>query len=164
MIPALNKGERPLKTKKTIKVAPNFDGVQRAVQKVKALALDVGFSKIDAFQIELSLSEALNNIVEHGTDATTDDKIVVSIKIDERAFVLQIIDHGKPNQKFGQYDEHFVNTLNHIKERGFGQIIINKLMDDVCYCCNKQSNALTLTKLRPTCGTQASDLKPATQP
>lgn len=137
-----------MELKKTLKLTPTFEAVRDASMEIKAFAVEAGFSGMDAFQIELSLSEALNNIIEHGYEACNHASIAVTFLADSEQLVIQIIDHGKPNQSFGTFDKVFQNNASQLKERGFGQIIIDALMDDVCYNCKRNHNALTLTKKR----------------
>lgn len=133
---------------KQIEIKPDFPSVRRATRKAKNFALKAGFSCMEAFQIELSLSEALNNIVEHGFAGREVVAITLSLHADAQKLSIKIVDHGAINKVFGSFDKNFVNEAGQLKERGFGQIIIDSLMDDVCYNCDSNLNALTLTKRR----------------
>jgi serine/threonine-protein kinase RsbW len=142
-------------------MSTNFDAVRRTTRVAKAFAIKAGFSCMDAFQIELSLSEALNNIVEHGYKDHPADTITVLFHATDQALEIKIVDHGDPNSDFGKVDSDFTNTLKNLKERGFGQIIIDSLMDDVVYVSSGKHNALTLTKCRPVVGDDSIPLAQA---
>lgn len=97
-------------------------------------------------QIEMSLDEALANIIEHAYhfDAFQEIRVKVALHPDRFEIVLQ--DHGRP---FDDRSLPLPDLKQHIEDRkvgGLGRYLIRTLMDVVEYRCDARINELRMVK------------------
>ena len=78
-------------------------------------------------EIELALTEALANVIQHGYDGDPSREIVVSVETDERRLVVRIRDWGRPFDP----ETYVQRDLDDPGEGGYGVYLIRELMDDV---------------------------------
>ncbi len=107
----------------------------------------IPFSKIDAYQTELCIVEACNNIIKYAYVNDPDGELEVDVKLCIDKIMFEICDTGQtmstsisPTLEFNPED------LDEIPAGGMGLFIINKIMNNVNYKNNKGRNVLTLTK------------------
>ncbi len=108
--------------------------------------------KNDSNKIELSVTEALNNVIKHAYNSEPDHNIEVTISVYNDKIVFQIIDIGKsmkPAQRnFSHAHLDFEpDRIETLPVGGMGLYIINSLMDEVSYETIEGKNILTLVKL-----------------
>lgn len=80
----------------TFRLPATNEGVRTGVLNASALMRQNGASDADLTAIELVIAEALNNVVEHAYDGTTDG--VMELRIDDRSpdYYFKILDNGRP--------------------------------------------------------------------
>ncbi|MCW2967026.1 MAG: putative anti-sigma regulatory factor, serine/threonine protein kinase [Solirubrobacteraceae bacterium] len=78
-------------------------------------------------EIELALTEALANVIEHGYGGASTNEIVVSVETDEQRLVVRIRDWGRPFEA----ETYAGRDLDDPGEGGYGVYLIRELMDDV---------------------------------
>lgn len=98
--------------------------------------------------IELSVHEALSNVIDHAYNHEPHHQIELTITWSDQEIVIQIRDTGiqtlVPLSPILQ--DFDVNNLESIAENGRGLFFIYHLMDDVTYARKKGVNILILRK------------------
>ncbi len=98
-------------------------------------------------EIELSLAEALNNIIKHAYKGDQANKIEVNMQIEESKFKVVFTDYGLPRKNIGKPVLEFdPNDIDSLPEGGMGLFIIEQLMDENIYYRDGEKNTFTLIK------------------
>ncbi|RME46512.1 MAG: ATP-binding protein [Chloroflexi bacterium] len=104
-----------------------------------------GFDNDVVFAVELALSEALTNVIEHAYAGDETQEIRLSLAIDDEKLRLTIRDFGR---KFDLSSYQSPN-LDVPAEGGYGVYLIHQLMDEVNYDTSPaQGTRLSLVKYR----------------
>lgn len=98
-------------------------------------------------EIELSLAEALNNIIKHAYKSVETNKIDIQFKYNDEKLEISLTDFGEPRENLNkpvlEFDPSDVNSL---PEGGMGLFIIEQLMDENIYSRIGNKNVFTLVK------------------
>ena len=98
-------------------------------------------------EIELSLAEALNNIIKHSYKGNEENKIDIYLSIDETKITISLTDFGESRKNIGkpvlEFDPADIDSL---PEGGMGLFIIEQLMDENSYAADGNKNIFTLVK------------------
>ncbi|MCF8414016.1 MAG: ATP-binding protein [Melioribacteraceae bacterium] len=95
--------------------------------------------------IELILTEALNNVIQHSYDSRTGNMIEISGDISENLLELKINDFGNPRENFIiKAPEFNAEDVNSLPESGMGLHVINELADSLHYESNQGKNIFTI--------------------
>ena len=98
-------------------------------------------------EIELSLAEALNNIIKHAYKGNANNSINVSLDISGKRFEVVLEDFGIPRENIGEPTLNFdPSDIESLPEGGMGLFIINHLMDENKYERIGNKNIFTLVK------------------
>jgi len=92
---------------------------------VRSLAESMGFPREDVADVEVAVSEAVANSVEHGSIPDAGAAVVVKCRICEDCLVVEIEDQS-PAQCLPSYS-HPCDTIT---ERGRGVMMMHALMDE----------------------------------
>ncbi|MDP1881110.1 MAG: ATP-binding protein, partial [Parachlamydiaceae bacterium] len=103
--------------------------------------------------IELSLNEALTNVIYYAYQNEPDHEIQITVNLNDNEVVFQIIDEGVLNTK-SSFDPLKVNAkknldnfnIEEIAESGRGLFLIHQLMDEVHFSTVNNKNCLVLKK------------------
>jgi serine/threonine-protein kinase RsbW len=116
---------------------------------VNKICSSVGFGDVDAYQLELCVVEAVNNVIIHGYEREEDREVRVGLSLhpDDRV-VFKIWDQGNPMTPPSCSEGVFESgdDIENLPEGGRGLHIIQGIMDDVAYERAGDWNVLTLTK------------------
>ena len=110
------------------------------------------FSQEDAWRIELSVVEAVTNVIKHAYLNTPDKEVSVALSFQDDRLRIQVRDSGcaMDPQLLKDRDARVFcfsrRNVQALPESGRGIALINQLMDEVCYVRNRGRNTLTLTK------------------
>jgi len=121
--------------------------VARAVRAVCADLLDA--ESADA--IELSLVEAINNVIEHGYEGKPGRDVGVLVSLQPDRVVIEVVDHALPmapallNRSTDPFDFDAAD-LDSLPEGGMGLALIQMNMDEVEYLSANGENRLRMTK------------------
>lgn len=106
---------------------------------------NVGSQKIK--EVELSLAEALNNIIKHSYKGDESNKIDIALKIDTDKLIVDLTDYGETRKNLHKPVLEFdPNDVNSLPEGGMGLYIIEQLMDENNYFSDGNKNVFTLVK------------------
>lgn len=95
-----------------------------------------------AYHLNLALTEALVNAIEHGNTDDPDQTVRVSIQVLPDQLCIEVYDHG---QGF-DLDQVGVPDLEYPRERGRGIFLIKSIMDSVNYQKINGGNVLEMRK------------------
>jgi serine/threonine-protein kinase RsbW len=119
---------------------------------IKAICEFILFDKNDANNVELGITEAVNNVIKHAYNSEPDHKIEVTISVFSNKMVFQISDIGK-GMNLNQCNSNHAcfdfepNKIETLPVGGMGLHIINSVMDKASYKTVDGKNVLTLVKL-----------------
>ncbi len=113
-------------------------------ERLYRICTDEGIPPQPARLMVLAVDEAISNIIEHAKLPENDNKIGVSVEIDEHQLVVRISDRGKP------FDPRPIRREPDgcaYPRRGFGLYLIQKIVNQIDYeRTSDGSNMLKLTK------------------
>src|SRR4051812_11940737 len=96
-------------------------------------------------EIELALTEALANVIEHSYAGAADREILVEVAVSDDALAVQVRDWGDAFEPGG----YAPRDLDDPGEGGYGVFLMDQLMDDVTREPQPDGGTLlTLTKSR----------------
>jgi serine/threonine-protein kinase RsbW len=98
-------------------------------------------------EVELSLAEALNNIIKHSYKGDETNKIDIKMGFENNRITITLIDYGESRQNIKkpvlEFDPEDIDSL---PEGGMGLFIIEQLMDENIYNVDGNKNTFTLVK------------------
>ena len=98
-------------------------------------------------EIELSLAEAMNNIIKHSYKGDESNKIEIQLACDEKSFKVILTDYGEARTNLKKPVLEFdPNDIDSLPEGGMGLFIIEQLMDENIYIAEGNKNKFTLVK------------------
>jgi len=107
---------------------------------VRNLAESMGFAREDVADVELAVSEAVTNSVEHGSAPGGEPGVVVKCRGFDDLLVVEIEDEGKTESTPKSRQPSIVD------ERGRGVLMMRALMDGCEDCRTEQGNRVTMVK------------------
>lgn len=141
MSPALN-----------LQIDSDLNSVELVAKAVRALCSDKLVDDMLA-DVELSVVEAINNVIKHGYRGVKGLPVDVKISIKSDRIVLDIYDQAPPMPgsllapDTAELMDFAPDNLEDLPEGGMGLALIKMTMDDVSYSSASGVNRLTLTKL-----------------
>ena len=130
----------------TVQFSAKFEFLDEIREFVGTIARENGFSDRAVYNIQLAADEAASNIIEHAYEGVTDGMLDISCGMEANGLTIILVDHG------GAFDPSEVPLpdiqadLADRKIGGLGIFLMRKLMDEVHYHSNKNSNTLTMIK------------------
>ncbi|MFA3782363.1 ATP-binding protein [Melioribacteraceae bacterium 4301-Me] len=132
---------------KKIKIVSDYDLIGEVNQQVKNF---LQFNDVENFicsQIEISLTEALNNVIKHAYNNDNSKPIEISVSKDAKEIIIKIVDEGVPRENLEIPKLEFdPNDIPNLPESGMGLYIISQLMDEIDYQTLHGKNIFTLKK------------------
>jgi anti-sigma regulatory factor (Ser/Thr protein kinase) len=114
---------------------------------VHALFSDLGFSDVDAFQLELAITEAANNIIKHSYKFQKNTTINLKFSTTPSKVTCVFADTGKfENFLTNNGLDDIVTDTKILPPSSRGIFIICDVMDEVTYRRSGDKNILTLVK------------------
>ena len=115
---------------------------------VNKICTQIPLNKIEAYQIELCVVEAVNNAIKHAYKNETGHDVTVFIKLYLDRITFLVCDTGKTMELKQPADLKFDPAdLENLPESGRGLFIIHQIMDEVTYETIEDRNVLTMTKI-----------------
>ena len=112
---------------------PEYVGVIRL--SVSGIANRMGFTYEDIEDLKISISEAVTNVVNHAYGDKNNGEVTIGFGVYEDRLEVMVADHGgsfnlkEVKSKIGPYDSN--ESVENLREGGFGLFLINTLMDKV---------------------------------
>lgn len=124
--------EATLVSRLDVTVPGNVRAVTPAVEMIMEVVREMGCAAGKEFEIELALSEALANAVEHGCAGDLSKKVQVCVGCDPQRGLLIVVRDPGPGFDPSQVPSPVVGDRLY-ETGGRGIFLINQLMDDVRY-------------------------------
>lgn len=126
----------------------SFEQVPKAGDALKEICSESLLSQAELYMLELSLVEALNNIIMHSYEYKPGMLIKVDIILGSDGIEFHICDTGISKKDFldkihWKFDP---DNMTNIPEKGMGLYIIHQIMDDVTYDSRNGSNIICMRK------------------
>jgi len=132
---------------KTFNITSNYSKVGDVNLQIRNF---LQFNDVENFicdQIEISLTEALNNIIKHGYNGDQTKSIEIEVVKNTKELIITITDEGTPRKNLEvpklEFDPKDIQSL---PESGMGLYIISQLMDKMDYKISEGKNIFTLKK------------------
>jgi len=139
-----------------ITIDSNLEDVALVGAVAKKLCTNLPFAGVECDDIELSVSEAVNNAVIHayGNEEGHEVRVNFTIKVDR--LVIDVCDKGKKMTEYSPPSLIYKSIdRRSLPESGMGLFIINKIMDEVVYKTKNDTNILTMTRrIEPDCAVE----------
>ena len=135
----------------SLHIDSDLDKVSLLARAVRALCSDF-MSPEDQDAVEISLVEAINNVIKHGYGGEPGKDVQVAVGLHTDQVVIDVIDHASPMkaQLLEQPAEDpfafDATDLTDIPESGMGLALIRMNMDEVQYVSNESENRLRMVK------------------
>lgn len=135
------------KTLKGISIPFELDSVQKFVIEVSDLIKEHQqfVDDIFDFEIQLGLTEVINNLIIHGK-LNSPDQALLFIIHGKTELVLHVCDHGTESFDAQKLDPPQSDPMQ-LAESGRGLMIISKVFDQVSYKTFQDFNDMQLSKL-----------------
>jgi anti-sigma regulatory factor (Ser/Thr protein kinase) len=129
----------------TIRIKGRYAQVQTVRDLVQRSAEHAGFSSKEAYACQLAVSEAVENIIQHGYGQEVQNEIEVTVINEPGDLIIELTDDAPPfnptnNRKQDQW------TIDDPPVGGLGIHIIHTIMDKVVYKREQGRNLLKLHK------------------
>ncbi len=99
-------------------------------------------------QLELLVTEAVTNVIEHAYPGRTDENITVSVDFDRDDVVIRVVDNGRPSPTVECYNNAQLPDASTLPENGWGMGLINTIADQVrVERCDGQNTTVLLKNL-----------------
>lgn len=127
-----------------IKLPADIYSLRKLIQFVSNFAKEKGFARKRSREIELAVEEALVNISKYAYPDKNTGEVEVRCQIDNDAvLVIEILDTGAPFD-IRYFSEPDLNVnISDRKIGGLGIFLIRKMVDEVHYRRDGESNILT---------------------
>lgn len=135
----------------SLHIDSDLDKVSLLSRAVRALCADF-MSPEDQDAVEISLVEAINNVIKHGYHGEPGKDVQVAVGLHADQVVIEVIDHASPMQAQlldKPADDPFdfdATDLTDVPESGMGLALIRMNMDEVQYVSNESENRLRMVK------------------
>lgn len=129
-----------------------MDAVPLVGKLVNTACASAGMARLDCYQVEVCVVEAVNNSIKHGYRNEGGHEVEIAISVLANRVTFEIIDRGKagdPAQFLTDRTDRLEldpADLNGIPESGRGIAIIQAVMDGISYETVGGVNRLTMTK------------------
>jgi len=125
----------------------SFSEISILSSKVRSFLLKFSIHEEIINAVELSLVEALNNVVEHSYKMQKGNRIELDIEIVFDKIIVQLCDWGIAKTNLKKAELKFdPNDIENLPEGGMGLFIIEQLMDETEYYSENGKNTFVLTK------------------
>jgi anti-sigma regulatory factor (Ser/Thr protein kinase) len=111
----------------TLTIASRLECIDDARQWVTTRVRAAGFGDDPIGEIELALTEALANVIEHGYAGDATQSIVLAVVLDDDSLHVRVRDWGRGFEAA----EYQPRDLDDPGEGGYGVYLMEQLMDDV---------------------------------
>lgn len=124
-----------------------FERVVR--ESAVVVAKYLGFDEDRVADLQLAVSEAVTNAIEHGNNCDVNIKVGVKFFISSDQLAVQVTDQGRWDNALEEVDDapqslDMEDRLEHDLTRGMGIFLIQKLVDNVDVRSNEKGTEFTM--------------------
>lgn len=123
----------------------NYLDIARAF--VAEIAGKVGLNSSEIHDLQLAVTEAVTNVIEHAYAGDADQRIELAIEKDGECFIVAITDSGQVKfDPASKADPDMKEYMSQCRVGGLGLFLMRKLMDQVEYSSDDNHNRVRLVK------------------
>jgi anti-sigma regulatory factor (Ser/Thr protein kinase) len=111
----------------TLEIDSRLDAIDEARQWVSDRARQAGFGEDPVGEVELALTEALANVIEHAYKGDDSQRIVLAVAVEDGVLRVRVRDWGA----YFDPASYRGRDLDDPGEGGYGVFLMSQLMDDV---------------------------------
>ena len=132
----------------TVSLPSDVNYLDVARMFVSDIGQKVGLSASEIHDLQLAVTEAVTNVIEHAYSGDTDQRIDLAIEKDGECFVVAITDTGQNRFNPATHpDPDLKEYLSQCRVGGLGLFLMRKLMDEVEFTSDAQGfNRVRLVK------------------
>jgi serine/threonine-protein kinase RsbW len=128
-------------------ILSTLDNVPLLGASVNKMCSLISMSDEQAFQMELCVVEACNNVIKHAYNNADDKEVEVEVRFLDDRIIFNICDAGAPKPEgVGHALEYDPDDLDNLPEGRMGLFLINEIMDEVQYETKNGKNVFSMTK------------------
>ncbi len=132
---------------KKISIDSKFELINPLNKEIMLFCLENNIPDSEYGNIEICLTEALNNVIEHSYKEKEGEVIEVIVLIENNMLELQINDYGISRTNLDTPKLEFdPDDIQNLPEGGMGLFIISKLMDEIEYKISGNKNIFLMRK------------------
>jgi serine/threonine-protein kinase RsbW len=137
----------PIQRKFTLQVPSSTENLALIREFVSSAAKQAGFDEKEIGKLELAVDEACANVIEHAYGHDANKEVVISARLDENEFSIDIEDTGKGFDPAEINQEELEKLISKRRTGGLGMRLMKTLMDEVHYEIEPgKKNALHMSK------------------
>jgi serine/threonine-protein kinase RsbW len=117
---------------------------------VNGICAHLGLDEVEAYQVEVCVVEAVNNVIIHAYNREPGHSVEVMISLAPGQIEFLISDFGRTMEKMETKQMDFdPEDYEALPEGGMGLYLIDKVMDEVSYQCRDGVNFFRMMKRVP---------------
>lgn len=125
----------------------NLENVFLIGLSIQGLCSYAPFNEVDAYQVQLAVVEAINNVIKHAYGEQSHHTVELSVSLHWNRMVFVVLDRGKKFSDFPKQELKFDSQdLQSLPEEGMGIFIIQNVMDEIQYQSDQGINLLKMVK------------------
>lgn len=128
-----------------LKLRNDLEEITRLSEQLEVFCEQHGVSMNTLMALNLSLEEAVTNVINYGFDGG-DHVIDVELVVADGAVLATITDDGKEYNPLARQDPDVNAPLEERRIGGLGVLLVKKLMDEVTYARHGGRNVLAMRK------------------
>lgn len=131
-----------------LKIFSIYEKVAEACFSLRDFCFKQNIEKKICSELELCLTEALNNVIKHAYKENPDKLIEISYTFENSELTIRIEDFGNPRTSIKEPSlEYDPKDINSLPEGGMGLFIIKNLTDSSEYFSDQGKNVFIMKKL-----------------
>lgn len=138
-------------TRIQLNIASRCSEVSLLGATVNVLCTHLGLDEVQAFQAELALVEAANNIVMYAYEAQPQHRLELEITVHKNRIIFILRDQGRPAGELQRPECPVPENpiIEELPEGNMGLYIIYSIMDEVAYSSQGETNIMRMVKYLP---------------
>lgn len=126
-------------------IKSSFENIQLISVSIRAILSFLEFDELFCYDVELAITEVLNNCVEHSYKLESNHDIKIQFILKEKNLIIKVFDDGLeiPKDIFDNINDYEFDPLT---EGGRGLFLVNQIMDSISYSKLDNLNCFIMEK------------------
>ena len=133
-------------SKTELRINSSTDNLSEVREFILASWISYGHNAKEGLKVALSVDEACTNIIKHAYHNSSDGVIKIAVDNQKTKFVIKVTDSGSHFNPNEVPEPNIPERQKNRRGGGLGMFLMKKLMDEVRYKGNGESNQLILVK------------------
>jgi serine/threonine-protein kinase RsbW len=129
-------------------IESRFENVPLVGISINRICREAGLSEQGAFEVELCVIEAVNNVIRHAYREKPGKEVEIYLELTPHTINVKVADAGRPlpTKMFPPRHPEIDQGVGQLSDSGRGLFIIHSLMDQVTYATVGGRNIMSLTR------------------